>query len=643
MLAGKRRAATLDGQPPTPRVEGSVRRGATLIVLMAILVAAPPAVAHPGMFVGAREDGLKWRTASTVAVARDLGLGALGITLGWQPGTTELRPSDSLVLDGIVVGAGGVRIVVTVFGANAFSPVDPQLREQYCAYVGSLLRRYPQINDVVIWNEPNLNFFWRPQYRDGTSDAPARYTELLARCYDVLHGIRPAVNVIAPATSLWGNDNPNAIENASHSPTSFIREMGNAYRKSGRTSPLFDTLGHHPYPARSDERPWAGHADETIISIGDLDRLVRTLHEAFDGTAQPNPDTGLPIWYLETGYQTQIDSNKAPLYGGVETWPGALPDRVPNPGPPAAPPDLSPAPDQATQLADSLRLTYCQPYVSGVFNFLIRDESDLAGWQSGLLWADGSSKDSYDAFRATVREVNEHRVDCARVAAAGLTSSATSRSQSSPGATRSLTKLSFRGGTRMAYGYLNPAARLTRGLQVSDRGLPAKQLFFDVAKTAYLVATDSSGVARLTPMPPVNPGRHEIRITFRGDELNLSSGVRLTVRVENSKGRLASVGAVRLGSVLSGRLALRSNGAKVSGTMTVRQNGRRRAVRLLSFGLRGDARAAWVRGRSGPDRFVLNLERLHGKPLFRVRVWRNGTPVGAPATVAASKLRLAPG
>lgn len=618
-----------------------VRRRLMLVSLVTALVLAPAAAAQPGMLVGAREDGLKWRTGTTAAIARDLGLGAIGITLGWRPGQTDIGPADALALNSVVVGAGGMRVVVGVFGGDTLSPTTQALREQYCGYVGKLITRYPQINDVVVWNEPNLTGFWRPQYIDGVSEAPARYTELLAHCYDVLHGIRASVNLVAPATSLWGNDNPNAISNVSHSPTAFIRSMGVAYRKSGRARPLFDTLGHHPYPARSDERPWAEHADAAIVSIGDLGRLVGVLHEAFDGTAQLQPDNGLPIWYLETGYQTQIDSAKTGLYRGVENWPGSLPDQVPSQGEPARPPDMSPAPDQATQLADSIRLTYCQPYVSAVFNFLLRDESDLSGWQSGVLWADGSSKDSYVPFRNVVREVNERRVDCGALLNAAGGSKSAGSGQKGPTATRSLTKLTFRSRTRMPYGFLGLRAQLTRGLQKTSRGLVAKQLLFVVAKTGYVTTTDKSGIARLTPMPPMNPGRQKVKISFNGDALNLGSGLRLQVRVTNSKGRVESTGAIRLGSVLSGRLKVQSNGTKVRGTMTFRDRGKLRSARLISFGLREDGRAAWLRGLAGPDRYVLNLERLRGNRIVRVRVWRNGSPVGAPATVPARKLLIA--
>ena len=62
--------------------------------------------------------------------------------------------------------------------------------------------------------------------------------------------------------------------------------------------------------------------------------------------------------------------------------------------------DQGAAPDQATQVTDALRVAYCQPGVAAFFNFEIADEPSLDGWQSGLLWTDGTPKPSYDAFKA---------------------------------------------------------------------------------------------------------------------------------------------------------------------------------------------------------------------------------------------------
>jgi hypothetical protein len=64
------------------------------------------------------------------------------------------------------------------------------------------------------------------------------------------------------------------------------------------------------------------------------------------------------------------------------------------------------------QLVDAVRLAYCQQHVASFFNFLLTDERRLTGWQSGLLWADGSAKPAYSAFRAVIREVKLRAVNC---------------------------------------------------------------------------------------------------------------------------------------------------------------------------------------------------------------------------------------
>ena len=97
---------------------------------------------------------------------------------------------------------------------------------QYCTFAASLLRRYPGVNDVVVWNEPNTSRFWRPQFdAEGNSVAPAAYEALLARCWDVLHAARPGVNVIA-ASAPRGNDNPTLSRRPAHSPVTFYRKLG---------------------------------------------------------------------------------------------------------------------------------------------------------------------------------------------------------------------------------------------------------------------------------------------------------------------------------------------------------------------------------------------------------------------------------
>ena len=76
--------------------------------------------------------------------------------------------------------------------------------------------------------------------------------------------------------------------------------------------------------------------------------------------------------------------------------------------------DGNEAVDHARQLRDALTLADCQPAVGAFFNFLLTDElADLADWQSGLLWADGTPKGSFATFAETARAVGAGRVDCA--------------------------------------------------------------------------------------------------------------------------------------------------------------------------------------------------------------------------------------
>jgi hypothetical protein len=271
------------------------------------------------------------------------------------------------------------------------------------------------VNDLVIWNEPNVSRFWRPQYNaDGSDAAPAAYEALLARCWDALHAVRPGVNVIA-ASSPHGNDNPRAVSNIAHAPLSWYAALGAAYRASGRSKPIFDTIGHNAYPLVNSERPWTVHRSAKVIGEGDYPRLLATLQQAFGGTRQPVPGSGgVSIWYMEQGFQSTVGLFKSGLYSGRETDPHPLPALSASTG---AALD-GPAPDQASQISDAVRLAYCQPAVGAIFNFELADESDLGGWQSGVLFPDRTPKPSYAALKTAIIDVNARDVDCTRYAKA---------------------------------------------------------------------------------------------------------------------------------------------------------------------------------------------------------------------------------
>jgi hypothetical protein len=287
----------------------------------------------------------------------------------------------------------GQRVVVSVFGRPSDAPLDAASRRQYCGFLHHVLVRIP-FRDVAIWNEANSPRFW-PQ----SAGAPA-YEALLATCWKRLHALRPNVNVISTTA-------------AHHDPAGFMRAVGKAYKERRRNRPILDTFGHNPYPDNAAEPPWIQHAEETTVGQGDLVRLLDAVRDGFQGTAQPLPGEGrTSVWYLETGFQTTVPREKRRFYRGAETDPFVVP--------PLAHEDAEPwIRDQASQIRDALLLARCQPGVGAFFNFELLDEDRLSGWQSGVLWRDGTHKASYDAFKDAVRLVRSGELDCSTVPGAG--------------------------------------------------------------------------------------------------------------------------------------------------------------------------------------------------------------------------------
>ena len=362
------------------------------------VLAVPSAGAAPGLLVGVVDNSLMWthQPAPIVAVQRDLGLQAIRLSVRWRRDQWSPTPTQVTELSRAVRAAAGLRVVLSISGFGADAPHDRLQQDRFCGFSFNLLSRFPTVNDVVIWNETNTAHFWRPQFsEDGTSAAPAEYAGLLLRCYDLLHGLRPRINVISGSTAPRGNDNPRA-KSPSHSPARFIRELAKGYREQGRQRRIFDTYGHHPYPNTSAERPSVAHRGGKAIGQGDYERLVETLTTAFRGTGQPVPGrAGVGIWYLENGFQTAVPAEKAASYAGSENDAHAV---SPETG--------------GAHLVEAVRLAYCQPLVKAYFNFELVDDRSLAGWQSGLLWADWTQKPAYAAFRQAIADVSRGAVDC---------------------------------------------------------------------------------------------------------------------------------------------------------------------------------------------------------------------------------------
>ena len=362
-----------------------------LAALGAVVALAAPglATAGPGLVVGAVEDDVRASTLveaeAQMASLRLSGFRAVRVTSYWTPGLT--RPSDDelRVLRNVGDAAlvNGVRVYVTVMSPGSrTTPLTDEERAEFASFAAAIVRGAPSLEHVIVGNEPNLNRFWLPQFGlDGTSAAPAAYLALLAQTYDALKAVSPEIRVYGGAVSPRGSDRPGGSR-PTHSPTGFIRELGAAYRASGRDRPVMDAFVIHPYADNSSQSPATAHPNSTTIGVADYGKLVALLGEAFDGTAQPGSE--LPIFYGEFGVESVIPTGKASLYTGTE-------------------PTTTKPVSESTQAAyyeEALALAFCQPTVGGMLLFLSRDERARSAWQSGIHYVDGTPKTS----RARVTE-----------------------------------------------------------------------------------------------------------------------------------------------------------------------------------------------------------------------------------------------
>ena len=272
--------------------------------------------------------------------------------------------------------AAGIRILLVLYSQKA-SVHDPV---QFCAWARHVAETVNQwgIHDFVVGNEVNTRLYWSPQ-RDGAGRdvaAPA-YFALLANCYDAIHSVDPSANVIGMGLS------PRASTPESNEPLVFLRDVGRAYRASGRTTPIMDQLSIHPYPNPSSptDTPDVGYSNPNRFGVANLDRVKQAVYDAFNGTGQPTTLNGLTFVIDEIGWQT--DTTGYPGYVNAENVPVVTEQQ------------------QAARITTMVtRYFACDPTVTSVQLFLLvdekyrngRDETGRyigGGWQSGLVTAGG--------------------------------------------------------------------------------------------------------------------------------------------------------------------------------------------------------------------------------------------------------------
>ncbi|MGH3050785.1 MAG: hypothetical protein ACRDLK_11555, partial [Gaiellaceae bacterium] len=311
-------------------------------------------------------------------------------TLAWNPANpTAITELPFLQRAAPVAQQNGIHVVLVLYsGTNGTSSPDARDHDAtaFCQWAGIVANTVKAwgINDFVVLNEPNTALYWAPQKVNGKDVAAAPVEALLAQCYDTLHANDANANVIGLGLS------PRAsTEKSSNDPLSFLRDLGAAYRASGRTAPIMDQIALHPYP-RPDVKgspPGAGWGTTgdaaNRFAISQLDRVKQAVYDAFNGTGQPTTLNGLTFRLDEVGWQT--DTTQYPQYFNTETWKQVITEQ-----------------QQAQYLQQTAQQYFaCDPTVTDVELFLLVDEASRdgrsadgtsvigGGWQSGLLTTGG--------------------------------------------------------------------------------------------------------------------------------------------------------------------------------------------------------------------------------------------------------------
>jgi hypothetical protein len=240
-----------------------------------------------------------------------------------------------------------------------------------CA-TGAAGEALPAVEQWAIWNEPNLKTFLRPQRDgDGRTVSGRIYRSLFLAAQRALASSGHARDLL-----LIGETAPSRGSNST-APLRFLRQvfcLDRSYEPLRDCEPIAaDGWSHHPYNPHIP--PWQPPRPDhpSIVSIGSIDKLVTALRRSFDTGATVRR---LPVFVTEYGVESHPQ-------GGF----GVSPQR------------------QAEYLGIAEYLLYRNPWVDAFAQYLLDDDSNprrLLSFQTGLRFANGFPKPSYDAFGITL-------------------------------------------------------------------------------------------------------------------------------------------------------------------------------------------------------------------------------------------------
>jgi hypothetical protein len=370
-----------------------------LVCLVVALAAAAPAAAD--LNVGAADDGGRLSDdggAWFVDQMRQVGLQENRITVAWDPDHPTTIP-DKERLDRYLAtaAANGIRVMALISPNRARALTSSRSAiADFVRFVVHFARTYPHVKEIGVGNEPNQPRFWQPQFsRTGKNLACGAYERVLAQAYDALKAVDRTITVIGVSLSPRGNDNPLAAVNGSTSPVRCLRELGLAYRASGRKRPIMDELAFHPHPNSYAHGFKVGYRWPNA-GTSNLGRIKQAVWDAFANTGQPTfAERGKPVSRAalpplrirlnEVGWQVAIPPASMHAYYGRESVTRLADER-----------------SQADIYAGLIPYFACDSSIRSMLYYGLVDEPDLERWQAGLIRADGTRRPSFGSVRSAL-------------------------------------------------------------------------------------------------------------------------------------------------------------------------------------------------------------------------------------------------
>jgi hypothetical protein len=266
-------------------------------------------------------------------------------------------------------------------GEPRYDP-DPKL---YGEFAGMVAARYgEQVDRYIIWNEPNLGGWLRPQAacfgKVCNPVAPHLYRDLVAAAYPAIHDADSKAKVLIGAMSSRGSRLSN--ENANHRPLAFLRALGCVDAKfkklsTGRCKNFkpapADGFAFHPHGVLASPESVFPNPDD--VSLASLSRLTTVLDRLSGARRLKGAKRKLDLFLDEFGYQT----NPPDKFTGITLT------------------------QQDQWLQRAAYQAWRNPRVKLFSQYLWIDEprslnNENGGWQSGLRFTDGRAKPSLAHF-----------------------------------------------------------------------------------------------------------------------------------------------------------------------------------------------------------------------------------------------------